>query len=123
MLNDDVEEREEVFYPVFATAKGMPEVRGYVEISTGKTFWEQLDNDDWLYVGHVKMPKNKMQWFLHDLFHGLAMGYPFFEVVFFAVTHLTKRALDGGDGVAFQALSIPEVLSAGEADSTPAHRQ
>lgn len=122
-MKNDVEEREEVFYPVSATAKGMPEVKGYVEISTGKTFWEQLDNDEWLYVGHVKMPRNKMQWFFHDVFHGLAMGYPVFEVVSFAVTHLTKRALDGGDGAAFQALSTPEVLSAGEADSTPAHRQ
>ena len=116
MQNEDEQEEIEM-YPVYAAGKDMPEIKGYVEISTGKTYWEQLDDGEWLYVGHVRHPKNKVQWFWHDFFHGLAMGYPLWDVVVFAVTHLTKRALDGGDSAPLQALSTPGVLSPSPSDS------
>jgi hypothetical protein len=63
--------------------------------------------NNWLYVGHIPMPQNRVAWFFYNLIHGIWMKYPLWKVILFsldkennfgnsvAVEHL--RAVDGGD--------------------------
>ncbi len=66
--------------------------------------YEKMNTDpNWLRVGYIPKPSTRLGWFLYNIVHGLAMRYPFWQVVKFS---LSKGANSG--------LSVSVVETSGE---------
>ena len=48
-------------------------------------YFQYVDDPAWLHVGFVPRPTTRFGWFLHHLVHGIAMRYPFWKVIGFAL--------------------------------------
>ena len=59
--------------------------------------YERLPDEggDWISIGLVPRPRTRLGWVLHHLAHGLAMRYPVWKVLGFAVVEGLKGATDG----------------------------
>lgn len=71
----------------------------------GKVYQEMILNPEWLLMGYIPMPKSRLQRFLHDLYHGYAMRYPWHKVFWYAVHGLiTRESVINFEGTLNEAL-------------------
>lgn len=54
----------------------------------------QIDDANWLPVGHIPMPKTRWGWFAYHLVHGLAMRYRLLPILIYSIRHSVGRAYD-----------------------------
>lgn len=57
------------------------------------TWMEYLTDPAWIPMGHIPRPRNRWEWFLHHLYHGYAMRYPWWKVIGFAFAN-TEPQID-----------------------------
>jgi hypothetical protein len=51
----------------------------------GLVYEERLEDERWLGMGYVPRPRSRLGWFVYHLVHGLAMRYPWWKVLGFAL--------------------------------------
>lgn len=98
-------------------AVGIPDRDGLFSVAHQKRFIETVDNNpDWLDMGIVPTPKSGVGWFFHHLFHGLMMGFPFWEIIKFSYSEAVEqtRAADGSRSSANNKVSEIKYDEVGE---------
>ena len=54
---------------------------------------QQIDDEKWLPVGHIPMPRTRAGWFVYHFVHGLFMRYRLLPVLIYSIQH---SFMDGG---------------------------
>lgn len=92
----------------------------------GDLYESVIYHPDWQPVGYIPSPRTRFGWFVYHLIHGLAMRYPWWKVIGFALAntkpeeidmtgalddygdYLRQYAID--DGPTFQVMSFQEFV-------------
>lgn len=74
------------------------ELKGLYDAKTGTQYEEILYNKDFINIGIVPTPKNKIQHFKYDILHGLLMGYNIFAVIEYAIRYYFDYWVGWGKG-------------------------
>lgn len=58
-------------------------------LSDDDGLWVKVE-DDYMHLGHAPWPRNRAEWLVHDICHGLIMRYPLWKVVGFSIQMLIE---------------------------------
>lgn len=67
-----------------------PFIPGVIEDENGKIYIEYVVSNNWIPLGYIPKPRNEWEWFLHHLFNGLMMRYPWHKVFWFSIMNTNR---------------------------------